>query len=110
MAEWTDYRAAADKAAKWANALELQGRDEDGLLMRLLGGAAEEKAEALAVAAIAEAPGQRDTSERPVCSLCGMTGMLDAGGRTATCFNPDCCRCGRPVAVSMFVKEEAANG
>ena len=32
--------------------------------------------------------------------------LLDKGGLTATCFNPDCIRCRRPVAVSMFAKED----
>lgn len=108
MPEWTDYRAAADKAGQWAAALERQGRAEDALLMRLLGGAAEDKAAALAVPAVAEAPGQRESRDTggggdgPPCSLCDRASALDAGGLTATCLNPDCCRFMHAVAVDRF--------
>ena len=73
--------------------------------MRLLADAAADKAAALAVAAVAEAPAQRDSREcgdGPPCSLCDRPSMLDSGGLTATCKNPDCCRFMKPVAVSMF--------
>jgi len=105
MPEWTDYQAAADKAKRWAAALDRQGRSEDALLMRLLAEAAAEKAAGMAVTAIAEAPAQRDSRDTgggPPCSLCGLEGDLDAGGLTATCLNPDCCRFMHAVAIDRF--------
>lgn len=100
--QWTDYKAAANKAAQWAAGLDRQGRAEDALMMRLLGEAAAEKAESLAVTAVAGAPAQRDTRDGPACSLCGRPGVTENGGMTATCYNPDCVRFMAKVAADRF--------
>lgn len=102
--QWTDYRAAADKAAQWAAGLDRQGRAEDALMMRLLAEAAAEKAESLAVAAVAGAPAQRDSRDGPACSLCGRPGVTDGDGdgSTVTCYNPECVRFRVLVAADRF--------
>lgn len=100
--QWTDYTAAAGRAEKWAIVLDRQGRAEDALMMRLLGEAAAEKAEALAVAAVAEAPAQRDTRDGPACSLCGRPGVTETDGSMVTCYNPECVRFRVPVPAGRF--------
>jgi hypothetical protein len=105
-AEWTDYRAAADRAAKWAAALERGGREEEARLMRLLADAAGGRADDMAVTAVAGAPGGRVTTEfaragRP-CSLCGRAGAPSPDGAAMTCLNPDCNRFRLAVAAARF--------
>lgn len=102
MPEWTDYQAAADKARRWADSLAEKGREEDALIMRLLADAAADKAADRAIAAVAEAPAQRDTRDGPPCAICGQPGLLSHGGETASCLNHDCIRFMADVAATMF--------